>query len=100
MSATKRHRKLVKHFHEPGDLHELTFSCLQSKPLLTNDTWRQHLARCIDAAADEFDFRLAAFVFMPEHLHLLVAPMCQSRQSIAIWPESSSRFRNGSRVIC
>ncbi len=21
------HRKTIKHFHQPGDLHELTFSC-------------------------------------------------------------------------
>ena len=66
---------MVKHFHEPGDLHELTFSCYKRQPLLTNDTWRQHLARCIDEAGQEFDFRLAAFVFMPEHVHLLVVPM-------------------------
>ena len=75
MSATKPHRKLVKHYHEPGDLHELTFSCFKRQPLLTNDAWRQQLARCIDAAGQELDFRLAAFVFMPEHVHLLVVPM-------------------------
>jgi putative transposase len=75
MSATKPHRKLVKHYHEPGDLHELTFSCFKRQPLLTNDSWRQQLARCIDAAGQELDFRLAAFVFMPEHVHLLVVPM-------------------------
>src|SRR5688572_27828046 len=74
MSATKPHRKLVKHYHEPGDLHELTYSCYKRQPLLTNDRWRQHLARCIDAAGQEFDFQLAAFVFMPEHVHLLIVP--------------------------
>jgi putative transposase len=74
MSSTQRHRKLVKHFHEPGDLHELTFSCYKRQPLLTNDPWRQQLARCIDAAGQELDIQLAAFVFMPEHVHLLVVP--------------------------
>lgn len=74
MSATRPHRKLVKHYHEPGDLHELTFSCYKRQPLLTNDAWRQQLARCIDAAGDELEMRLAAFVFMPEHVHLLVVP--------------------------
>jgi putative transposase len=52
MSRTKRpHRKKVKHYHEPGDSHELTFSCYHQMPLLTNDGWRGHLARSIDAAA-------------------------------------------------
>jgi putative transposase len=75
MSKTKPHRKRVKHYHEPGDVHELTFSCYTRQRLLTNDTWRQQLAGCIDAAGDEFEMRLAAFVFMPEHVHLLVVPM-------------------------
>ena len=34
------------------------------------------MARCIDKAGDEFDIELASFVFMPEHVHLLVVPMC------------------------
>jgi putative transposase len=74
MSATRPHRKLVKYFHEPGDLHELTFSCYKRQPFLTNDAWREQLAHCIDSAGEEHDIRLAAFVFMPEHIHLLVVP--------------------------
>src|SRR5688500_2066444 len=69
------HRKLVKHFHEPGDLHEFTFSCYQRRPLLTNDAWRRRLAENIDAANDQFRFQLIAFVFMPEHVHLLTLPL-------------------------
>ena len=30
------HRKTVRRFHEPGDLHELTFSCYRRMPLLAN----------------------------------------------------------------
>src|SRR6185436_1963509 len=58
----------------PGDLHELTFSCYKRQPLLTNDKWREELARSIDAAGQECEMQLAAFVFMPEHVHLLVVP--------------------------
>jgi putative transposase len=69
------HRKKVKHFHEPGDFHELTFSCFRRRPLLTNDRWRSYLADSIDAANEQFRFSLTAFVFMPEHVHLLVLPL-------------------------
>jgi putative transposase len=69
-----RHRKTVRHFEEPGHLHELTFSCYQRMPLLTNDDWRVKLARSIDEANAESAVELAAFVFMPEHVHLLVYP--------------------------
>ena len=68
------HRKTIKHFHEPGHLHEFTFSTWQRKPLLLNDQWKRHLARTLDAANAELRFQLVAFVFMPEHLHLLTYP--------------------------
>jgi putative transposase len=74
MAETQPHRKRIQHFHEPGDLHELTFSCYRRLPLLTNDDWRRLLARSIDAAGLETGFKLAAFVLMPEHVHLLVVP--------------------------
>jgi putative transposase len=67
-----RHRKRVKHFHEPGDVHELTFSCYRRLQLLTNNAWRGYLARAIDDACAELGCTLAAFVVMPEHVHLLI----------------------------
>ncbi|MBX9792005.1 MAG: transposase [Pirellulales bacterium] len=71
------HRKRIRHVHEAGHLHELTFSCYDRLPLLTNDDWRRRLARSIDAARAECHMQLYAFVFMPEHVHLLVAPVGQ-----------------------
>ena len=69
------HRKRIKDCHEPGHLHEFTFSTYQQKPLLTNDNWREKLAHSIDAADQKWRFQLVAFVFMPEHLHLLTYPL-------------------------
>lgn len=71
------HRKLVKHVHELGHLHEFTFSCCQRRPLLTNDDWRERLARSLDQANETYRFQLVAFVFMPEHVHvhLLTFPL-------------------------
>ena len=68
------HRKRIKHYHEPGHLHELTFSCYRRMPLLTNDGWRAMLAESINRATERHHYRLIAFVFMPEHVHLLVYP--------------------------
>jgi putative transposase len=68
------HRKTVRRHHEPGDCHELTFSCYRRMPLLTNDVWRRLLAGSIDRALRGHSFRVVAFVFMPEHVHLLVYP--------------------------
>jgi putative transposase len=68
------HRKTIKHYHEPGDLHELTFSCYRRLKLLTNNPWREKLSREIDAACAAEQMRLLAFVYMPEHVHLLLWP--------------------------
>jgi putative transposase len=67
-------RRKIKHYHEPGDVHELTFSCNDRRPLLVLDTWRKLLAEAIDRANERHEFRLVAFVFMPAHVHLLVLP--------------------------
>ena len=68
------HRKQVKHYHEPGQFHGFTFSCYDRLPLLTEEHRLIELARCLDVANREYQMDLVAFVFMPEHLHLLVYP--------------------------
>ena len=73
--ADSPHRKTVKHYHRAGDLHELTFSCYQQMPLLTNDNWRQLFSKLIDEAVRQTAMLLVAFVYMPEHVHLIVDPL-------------------------
>ena len=67
-------RKTIKHQHEAGDFHELTFSCYRKMRLLTNDAWRGLLSDSIHAACGEHQIELIAFVYMPDHVHLLVFP--------------------------
>jgi putative transposase len=82
MTSNPPHRKLIRHFHEPGDVHELTFSCYQRMPILTNNSWRAKLSECINEACDELRCHLAAFVYMPEHVHLLVWGM-EAREQVS-----------------
>ncbi len=37
MGHSSPHRKRVRHFDEPGHVHELTFSCYERRPLLVDD---------------------------------------------------------------
>ena len=69
------HRKLIKHYEDTGHLRELTFSCYRRQPLLVNDVWREMLSRNIDAAGERHHWKLADFVYMPEHVHLLFFPL-------------------------
>lgn len=66
--------KRIKHFHEPGHLHEFTFSCYRRLPLLSDSSLLEPLARSIDAAGEAEHFELVAFVLMPDHVHLLSYP--------------------------
>ncbi len=79
MAKYKRpHRKRVKHFEDLGHVRELTFSCYRRLPLLTNDLWRAMLAESLERALNRHNYRLTAFVFMPEHLHLIVYPLAEA----------------------
>ena len=64
----------MKHYDVPGHLHFLTFSTNQRLQLLTNDILRKILAQRINESLEEHSFQLSAFVFMPEHVHMLVWP--------------------------
>lgn len=68
------HRKTLRRFETIRHLHELTFSCYRRLPLLTNDGWRVILSQSVDRACEEEAFELVAFVFTPEHVHLLFLP--------------------------
>lgn len=68
------HRKQIRHIHEPHHCHELTFSCYHGLPLLLNDDRKQLFSRTLDNAIPQQGFRPIAFVYMPEHVHLLVFP--------------------------
>lgn len=69
-----KNHKRIRHYHEPGDCHELTFSCYHQRPLLTNNAWRKMLSVSVDRAMQRHRFGLIALVYMPEHVHLLVYP--------------------------
>jgi putative transposase len=74
MDKRQGHRKRVRHYHDPEHVHELTFSCFHRWPLLTNDVWREMLAESVNRAMDRHNYRLTAFVFMPEHVNLIIYP--------------------------
>jgi len=61
-----------RNYNTPRHAHELTFSCYRRIPFLSKDQSRQWLADAINQACEQQAYRLWAYVFMPEHIHLLV----------------------------
>ncbi len=71
-------RRPRRNVNDPCDAHELTFSCYQGYKFLTSDRVRGWLKDALGAARAELEFDLWAYVFMPEHAHLIVYPRRQN----------------------
>jgi len=67
-------RKTCQRYNFPGNAHELTFSCFRKRPFLSKDRTRGYLVEAIAATKHKCRFDLWAYVFMPEHVHLLICP--------------------------
>ncbi len=67
----RRHRR---NCDEPGHAHELTFSCYRRYKFLRAERTCQWLVESIAEAREQRNFDLWAYVFMPEHVHLIVRP--------------------------
>jgi putative transposase len=68
------HRKHCKRYNIPRHAHYLTFSCFHRQPFLSKDRTRLWLAQAIRAARHKHALYIFAYVFMPEHVHLLIRP--------------------------
>ena len=65
-------RKAWNHF---GHSHSFTFSTFEGRPYLLDDRICEQLARRLKKAAKRHRFVILAFVFMPDHVHVLIHPM-------------------------
>jgi putative transposase len=71
------HRKTCERFNTPGGAHELTFSCFRRRKFLSRDRTLGYLAESIIQAKEQHQFHVWAYVFMPEHVHLLLWPVLE-----------------------
>jgi putative transposase len=81
MGSSRLHRT---NYNLSGQAHELTFSCFRGYPFLRADRCCEWLREAIDQARADLDFDLWAYVFMPEHVHLIVRPRQVKYQIAAI----------------
>ena len=63
-----------RNYNDPGQAHELTFSCYHGFQFLKADRACRWLADSLAQARARLEFDLWAYVFMPEHAHLVVQP--------------------------
>ncbi|MHC4528066.1 MAG: REP-associated tyrosine transposase [Planctomycetota bacterium] len=70
----KIYTKRCRRYNIEGEAHELTFSCYHNRPFLTAERTCTNLVESIIASREKHQFDLWAYVFMPDHVHLLVFP--------------------------
>ena len=61
-------------FDLAGQVHFVTFSCYKRRQILVDESARTMLAESLDAARLRLRLELWAYVFMPDHVHLLLRP--------------------------
>jgi putative transposase len=61
-------------FNEPGHAHELTFTCLHRLRFLSVERTCLWFAEAINTSRSKLNFSVWAYVFMPDHAHLIVCP--------------------------
>ena len=71
MAQKRQHRQ---NYNELGHAHELTFSCYKGFQFLKAERTCEWLAEAIEEARVDWSFNVWAYVFMPEHAHLIVRP--------------------------
>lgn len=82
-----------------GDSHYLTFSTWHKRPYLADHRICEILAKSINKAAIKHNFAVQAYVFMPDHVHLLLHPLNETYsmeailKSIKQGPSQSAKFR-------
>ena len=74
----------MKRYYGLGDLHFVTFSCYQRRPLLGTPHARSCFVKILDRVRCQRNFLLLGFVVMPEHVHLLVSEPAASNLSVAL----------------
>jgi putative transposase len=63
-----------KSYNISGHAHELTFSCYRRYPFLKAERCCAWLAEAINDARERLNFALWGYVFMPDHVHLIIFP--------------------------
>jgi putative transposase len=59
--------------YQSGNFHFVTFSCYNRQPYLRSIAGREIFERSLETMRLRYDFVIAGYVVMPEHVHLLVS---------------------------
>ena len=85
-----------------GDLHFITFCCYQRRPLLGSARTRNLAVKILQQVRARYRFALVGFVFMPEHVHLLLSESGSASPAriIQVFKQRLSRHLRAKKPRC
>jgi putative transposase len=92
-------REKPRRYTGRGDLHFITFSCYQRRPLLGTVRARNLFVKILGEVRARHEFLLVGYVVMPEHVHLLMSEPRQLTPSrvLQVLKQRVSRVMRGKR---
>ncbi len=88
-------RRKLKRYYGSGDLHFITCSCYQRQPLLGTSQHRDLFLSVLEQMRIRYQFVVAGYVIMPEHIHLLISEPETKNPSTVMQAGHFSKARSG-----
>ena len=82
------------------DLHFVTCSCYQRRPVLADDRVKQLFLEILEEVRWEYGFCVIGYVLMPEHFHLLVSEPEKGNPSVVLQVLQGAPHIRGSLRMC
>jgi putative transposase len=76
--------KNLKRYYGDGHLHFITCSCYLRLPLLGDSSARNEFVKILGEVRIQYEFALAGYVVMPEHVHLLISESARGMPSAVL----------------
>ena len=74
----------LKRYYGRKDLHFVTFSCYERRPLLGSARARNLFVKILAEVRERYQFLVVGYVLMPEHVHVLISEPARGTPSKAI----------------
>jgi len=89
----------LKRYTGCGDFHFITFSCYERRALLESKRAKAAFVKILGEVRARYGFRLAGYVVMPNHVHLLISesPSGTPAKVIQVLKQRVSRALRGKR---
>lgn len=84
-----------------GDLHFINFCCYQRRAFLCSEEARNIAVQLVNEVRQKYGFALLGYVFMPEHVHLLISESGSVPPSIVVqvFKQRVSRHIRGAEPV-